>query len=152
MNGNARHAAQLVVVLGFAVSAASGVISYLTTVTQRGYNFSGLRIVVIPLLNPLTMIAALFAWWWLTKLEATDEIQRTILRRAYLVFAVQYLLTSVLILFIITPFRSFGGFWMTSEFWFELIGACFSALGLFLLSRTLGARREADDLVADVVA
>ena len=151
MNASAR-AAQVMVVLGFVVSATSGVISYVNDVTQRGYYFSGLRVVVIPVLNPLITIAAVFAWWWLTRLEANDELQRTILRRAYLAFAVQYLLTSILYLFVITPFRTFGGFWMTSVLWFALVGALLSALGLFLYSRTLAPRRDNDELSAAVHA
>jgi hypothetical protein len=152
MNASARRAAQMLVVLGFVLSATSGVISYLDNVTRRGYHFSGLRVIVIPLLNPLITIAAVFAWWWLTRLVANDDIQRTILRRAYLAFAVQYLLTSLLLLFIITPFQTFGGFWMTSVLWFDLVGASVSALGLLLYSRTLGQRRDNDELVAAVGA
>jgi hypothetical protein len=90
-----------------------------------------------------------FAWWWLTNVEATDEYQRTNLQRAYVAFAVQYVLTTILILFLITPFRTFGGFWMTSVLWLQLVGAFIAALGLFLLSRTLSARVSAIEPVTD---
>jgi len=152
MNASARRAAPMVVVLGFVLTAASGVISYLDNVTRRGYHFSGLRVIVIPALNPGITIAAVFAWWWLTRLVANDEIQRTILRRAYLAFAVQYLLNAFLFLFIITPVPQFGGFWMTSVLWFDLVGAFVAALGLFLYSRTLGQRRDNDEFAAAVGA
>jgi hypothetical protein len=138
------------VVLGFVLSATAGVISYLDNVTRRGYHFSGLRVIVIPALNPGITIAAVIAWWWLTRLVAHDEIQRTILRRAYLAFAVQYLLNAFLWLFIITPFPRFEGFWMTSVLWFDLVGAFVSGLGLFLYSRTLGRRSDNAELVAKV--
>src|ERR1035438_6672858 len=110
----ARVPAQAIVILGFVVSALATVISYEQTVTSRGYYFDSFRQIVIPILNPLTMIVAVFAWWWLTNVEAADEYQRTNLQRAYVAFAVQYVLTTILILFLITPFRTFGGFWMTS--------------------------------------
>jgi hypothetical protein len=145
----ARVPAQAIVILGFVVSALATVISYEQTVTSRGYYFDSFRQVVIPILNPLTMIVAVFAWWWLTNVEATDEYQRTNLQRAYVAFAVQYVLTTILILFLITPFRTFGGFWMTSVLWLQLVGAFIAALGLFLLSRTLSARVSAIEPVTD---
>ena len=138
--------------LGFVVSALAAVISYEQTVSSRGYYFESFRQIVIPMLSPLTKIAAVFAWWWLTRVEAGDDAQRINLQRAYVAFAVQYLLTSALVVFLITPFRTFGGFWMTSVLWFELVGAFVSALGLFLLSRTLSTRVIALAPVTDTTA
>jgi hypothetical protein len=140
------------VVLGFALAAAAGVISYLENVTRRGYYFSGFRPIVIPLLNPLTMIAALVAWWWLTRLQAHDDAQRVNLRWVYLAFAVQYLLSAMLYLLIMTPFRTFGGFWMTSVLWFYMVGAFVAALGLFLYWRMLRPRAFHDEPSEAVVA
>jgi hypothetical protein len=135
--------------MGFAVSAVAGVISYFETVTTEGYGFSSLREIVVPMLNPLTMIAAVFAWRWLVHVRADDEGQRTILRRAFVAFAIQYLSTTALVLFLITPFRSLGGFWLTCVFWFEMVGALASAMGLFLLSRRFSARAQIDQPVTD---
>jgi hypothetical protein len=137
------------VILGFVVSALATVISYVQTVTGQGYYFHSFREIVLPMLNPLTMIAAVFAWWWLTTVEANDEHQRTNLQRAYVAFAIQYGLTTALILSIITPFRSLGGYWLTSVFWLELVGAFISALGLFLLSRMLSVRGTTVEPVSD---
>jgi len=148
----ARVPAQAIVILGFVVSALATVISYVQTVIGQGYYFHSFREIVLPMLNPLTMIAAVFAWWWLTTVEANDEHQRTNLQRAYVAFAIQYGLTTALILFLITPFRSFGGFWLTSVLWLELVGAFVSALGLFLLSRTLSVRVTTVEPVSDVDA
>jgi hypothetical protein len=142
MMPNSRFPAQVIVILGFVVTAAASVIGYFDNVTSRGYYFNGFRVIVIPLLNPLIMIAALFAWWWLTRLEESERGQRTNLRLAYIAFAIQYLLTSILYLMIIWPIRSLGGFWVTSTFWFQLVGAFVSAIGLFLLSGTLSSRTE----------
>jgi ABC-type antimicrobial peptide transport system permease subunit len=149
MGPNSRVAAQAIVIMGFLVSALSSVVSYEQTISVRGYDFTGFRQIVIPMLNPLTAIAALLAWWWLTKVNANDDYQRANLQRAYVAFALQYVFTTALILFLITPFRTFGGFWLTSVLWLQLVGAFISALGLFLLSRTLRARITADEEVTD---
>jgi hypothetical protein len=140
------------VILGFVVSALSGVISYVQTVTTRGYYFDSFRQIVIPMLEPLTLIAAACAWWWLSMVVANDEPQRMNLQRAYVAFALQYLFVSVLVLFLITPFRSLGGFWLTSVLWLQLVGAFIAALGLFLLSRTLSARVAIFDVETDAAA
>lgn len=139
-------------ILGLTVSALAGVISYIETVTTRGYYFSSFHQVVIPMLNPLIAIAALFAWWWLTRVEAHDESQRKTLQRAYVAFALQYAFTMTLYLLLITPFRNLGSFWLTSVFWFELVGAFISAVGLLLLSRTLSVRETTYDTTAGVGA
>jgi|SRR5665213_1349908 len=148
----ARVPAQAIVILGFLVSALSAIISYEQTVSVGGYYFDSFRQIVLPMLPSLTTIAAVFAWWWLTKVEATDEHQRTNLQRAYVAFAIQYLVTTVLILFLITPFRTLGGFWLTSVLWMQMVGAFVSALGLFLLSRTLSVRATSVEPVSDVGA
>lgn len=134
------------------MSALATIIDYVQTVTVRGYYFDSFRQIVIPMLNPLSTIAAVFAWWWLTKVEATDEHQRTNLRRAYVAFAIQYIFTTILIVFLITPFRTLGSFWLTNVFWLELVGACISALGLLLLSRTMKVRANIVEPVSDVGA
>jgi hypothetical protein len=90
---------------------------------------------MLPLFNPLIVISVLVAWWWLTRIEASDESGRRILQRAFLAFAAQYLLTTIFWLFLITPFNAVDGFWLTTVTWFQMIGALISAIGLFLLSR-----------------
>ena len=150
MRTNTRVAAQVIVIMGFVVAASSGVISYEQTVSGRGYDFNGLRQIVLPLLNPLMTIAALFAWWWLTKVDARDELQRRNFQRAYAAFTIQYLATTALLLFLVTPWRTFGGFWLTSVLWLQMVGAFIIALGLILFSLTLRKRVAVDDSVAGV--
>ena len=149
MTSIARLQAQSIVLLGLGISAAGNVISYFNTVTQRGYHFNGFRESVIPMLNPLVTIAALAAWWWLTRIEAGDERQRRNLQRAYLAFAAQYLLTMSFYLIIITPWHTLGTFWMTISLWSDLVGAFVAALGLVLLSLTLRPRATIEEDVAD---
>lgn len=139
-----------IVILGFALSALASLIDYFETVTTRGYQFNSLREIVIPVLNPLVMIAVVCAWWWLTGIETIDEAQRTNLRRAFLAFTVQYLFTTVLIVFFITPFRPLGAFWLTGVLWLELLGALVSTLGLFLMSQTLRSRASIDGPVLEL--
>jgi hypothetical protein len=148
----ARVPAQAVVILGFVVSALAGVIEYLQTITGQGYSFDSFRQIVLPMLPPLTTIVAVFGWWWLTQVEANDEHQRINLQRAYVAFAIQYTLTTILILFLATPFRSLGGFSVSTVIWLEMVGAFLSALGLLLFSRTLSVRVTTVEPVSDVDA
>jgi hypothetical protein len=131
------------------ISALAGVISYINTVSQRGYQFNSWRVGVLPLLSPLSVITVLVAWWWLTRIEASDESGRRILQRAFLAFAAQYLLLTILWLILITPFNARDGFWLTTVTWFDLIGAFISAIGLFLLSRLVTVRTPVIELVEE---
>jgi len=94
-------------------------------------------------------IVALCAWWWLTRIEAGDERQRWNLRRAYLAFAAQYLLTATLFLLVIDPFHVLGSFWMTTTLWSDLVGAIVSALGLVVLSFTLRSPASIEEAVPE---
>jgi hypothetical protein len=149
MRPSTRVPVQAVVILGFVISALAGVISYVDTVSQRGYHFSSLRVVMLPLFNPLIVILVVVAWWWLTRIEASDEAGRRILQRAFLAFAAQYLLTTIFWIFLITPFNAGDGFWYTTSMWFDLIGAGISSIGLFLLSRSVTVRTPVIDPVEE---
>jgi hypothetical protein len=130
------------IILGFSLSALASVLSYLVNVTSGGYQFSSFQVVVDPLLSLLTTIAAVIAWYWLTQLDAHDDLGLKILRRAYLFFAIQYLLAAAGYNFIFTPLRAFGGFTITTALWLDFVGALVSALGLFLMSRSLVTLEE----------
>lgn len=137
MSASRQIRAEAVVVLGFALSAVAGVLAYIYDVTSISYQFNSFQDVLDPLIPPLTSIASVIAWLWLTQLDPRDEGQRRILRRAYLFFAIQYVLLSAGYNFIFTPIRSFGGFWITTYLWIFFVGAVVTAFGLFRVSRIL---------------
>jgi hypothetical protein len=90
------------------------------------------------------------AWYLLTQLEARDESGLKILRRAYLFFAIEYILFAASFNFIFTPIHYFGAFWVTAALWLDFIGALVAALGLFLTSRSLVASVDVDQPMAEV--
>jgi len=138
------------VILGFVLSALAEVISYVFNVTAGGYQFDSFQVVLDPLLGPLTAFAAVAAWWLLTQFEARDDAQLTTLRRAYLFFAIQYVLVAAAYNFIFTPIHNFGSHWVTTALWFDLLGAFVTALGLFLMSRSLITLVETERPTSDV--
>jgi hypothetical protein len=149
MRPSTRVPVQAVVILGFVISALASVISYLNTISGLSYHFSGVKVIMLPLLNPLIVIAVVIAWWWLTRIEASDESGRRILRRAFFAFAAQYLLTTLFWLLVITPFNSGDGFWLTTVMWFQLIGAFISSIGLVLLAGVISVRRPASEPIEE---
>lgn len=150
MNSSARVPVQAVVILGFALAVIGSVVDYFFTITQRAYHFSSFKLVMIPLMEPLIVISALVAWWWLTRIEASDGAGSAILRRAFLAFAAQYGFTTVLWLFVIIPFNNGDGFWPTTAMWFDLIGALITTTGLFLLSRTFSASVSRTEPIVEI--
>jgi hypothetical protein len=141
MNRYSRAQIRTIIVLGFALSALSWVISFINDVNSIGYvnSFHG---TLNSLVGPLAGIAAVCAWSLLTRLEAHDEKQLRIMRLAYLFFAAEYLLISIGYNFIFTPIHSFGGFWTTTSLWLEFVGTLTAAIGLFLMSRSLATIAE----------
>jgi hypothetical protein len=71
MTSRSRVPVQAVVILGFVIGALASVISYINTVSP--HQFNGFKVDVLPPLHPLLVISVLMAWWWLTRIEASDE-------------------------------------------------------------------------------
>jgi hypothetical protein len=128
---------RVVIIVGFALSALGSIFTYLNDITSIGGGFGSGRLVLDELLAILSPIAAAVAWWFLSQLEARDSNGLKLLRRAYLFFAVQYLLIAAGYNFVFTPIRYFGGVWITTALWLEFFGPLVAALGLFLMSRSL---------------
>jgi hypothetical protein len=150
MTPTSRVQIRALVVLGFSLSALAGVVNYVFSVSTGGYRFDSFQTVVDPLLLPLTSIAAIVAWYWLTQVEPRDPSQLRVLRRAYQFFAIEYVLIAASFNFIFTPIHNFGSYWITFALWMDLLGALTAALGLFLTSRSLAIYGEPEVAMVDV--
>jgi hypothetical protein len=91
----------------------------------------------MPLLLPLQLIAAVFAWWWLSNVIAADEGQLILLKKGFYALAIQYLLYCALVLILLLPIGRLGEFWITVDLWLQAIGAIVTSMGFVLLSRSL---------------
>jgi hypothetical protein len=131
-----RDQIRTMIVVGFVLAAVANVITFVNSVNSVGFPFT-FRAIVDSLVGPLAAVAAVGAWWALTRVEARGGAQLSALRLAYIFFAVEYLLFAIGYNFIFTPIHSFGGFWTTATLWLNFIGALVSAVGLFLMWRTL---------------
>jgi hypothetical protein len=131
-----RDQIRALVIFGFLLSAAANVVTLCNNISSPGFPWT-LRGVVDNTVNPLATIVAVCAWATLTRLDLRDDAHVRLLRHAYLYFAIEYLLFAIGYNFIFTPIRSFGGFWTTASLWLLFVGTVFSALGLFLMSRSL---------------
>jgi|ERR1700722_78558 len=141
---------RVVIVVGFGLSALGAIFTYVNDVTSFGGGFGSGRFLVDELLAILAPIAGAVAWWFLTQLEARDSIGLKLLRRAYLFFAVQFLLIAAGYNFVFTPIRYFGGAWITTALWLEFFGPLVAALGLFLMSRSLVSLDEVTEPLSEV--
>jgi glucose uptake protein GlcU len=135
--------ARFLVITGFALSAMAAVISYFHGIFSYGYSFNSFRGFVSPLLSPLLMIAAAFAWSWLSRVIAANERQLALLKKGFYALAIQYFLYCALYLSILLPARKFGDFWTTTQLWLVAIGAIVASTGFIVLSRSLELRKDA---------
>jgi hypothetical protein len=134
---------------GFVLSVVASVVSYVYVVSSGGIQFGSFQSFVNPLLGPLMTVTAVGAWWWLSLMEPLNQSQLITLRRAYLFFAIQYLLLAIGYDIIFTPIRYFG-FWTTLALWIYFVGAIIVSIGLFLMFRSLATLEERARPDADV--
>lgn len=145
MTSSPKNQARFAVLLGFALVVISSVITYVQGVTSFGYSFASFRGFFAPVTDLLIPVAALAAWWWLSQLRALDTRQLSLLQKGFYALAFQQLLNFFLFLFIVTPFRSFGGFWIEAALWLQGVGGAVTAFGFFLLSRTLSVTTDVNE-------
>lgn len=129
-----RQQIRTIIIAGFVMNVMGNVIVFTNDINSLGYRFT-FHGILNQSVGPLVAVAAVCAWFTLTRLEVRDAAQSSILRRAYLFFAVQYFIFAVGFNFIFTPFHDFGGFWMTTSLWLYFLGALVASIGLLLLSR-----------------
>lgn len=138
------------IIFGFALTAAAGVIAYFDELSMHAIQFDSFQDAVNPLLSPLMSIAALCAWTWLSNIAPLNGAQRRLLRGAYLFFAIQYVLLAVGFDFIFTPLHEFGNTWITATLWIEFLGALVVAYGLLLMVRSLATSGDVESTIPDV--
>ena len=148
MTSLATRRAQWFIIGGFLLVAVAAVVAYVNEFFAFQMDLHSLRGLIGPVLSPLTAIAALWAWWWLSQIEARDDHQRSLLRRAFYGLAAQNLFFFGSWLIILLPLRELGQ-WLTSAVvWADTIGAVMSSLGFLLLARSFVARGDDVEVMA----
>jgi hypothetical protein len=134
-----------IIIFGFAMSVAAQVILYINELSMHAVQFDNVRDAVTPLIGPLTSVATVIAWTFLTRIVPLSESQRRVLRAMYLFFAFEFLLLVLGSNYVFWPVHSFGNTWITAGIWFELIGDVAVTIGLVLAFRSFAPGVDVDD-------
>jgi len=135
-----REIARATVVAGYAILAIATVVNFANTDGELGMN---VRADLDLFAFPLASLAGLVAWWFLTKVEASDGVQISLLRKGYLALGIQALLGSVtyLILVVSLVTNSWGDFY----FWLYAAGTVMVGAGFLLMMFGLRVPATPDD-------
>lgn len=135
MVGVQREIARAIVVAGYVFLGFAAIISFANQV--NGELGSNMRADLQLFAVPLASLAGIMAWWFLTKLEANDGAQLSLLRKGYLALGVQALLGSITYFIIVTSFVTTAS-WEYVDFWLYASGTVIVGLGFLFM--TFGLR------------
>ncbi|MHB1089119.1 MAG: hypothetical protein ACYC19_10215 [Acidimicrobiales bacterium] len=86
----------------------------------------------------LEMLSPVFAaggWWFLSRLEARDSVQKSLLAKAYLILGLQFSATGMIEVLQLRSAIDKGPF--STEFLSAILGCAVGAVGFFLASRAV---------------
>ncbi len=137
-----REIARAIVVAGYLILALAAIISFANQV--NGELGTTARADLQLFAVPLASLAGLMAWWFLTKLEANDDAQLSLLRKGYLALGVQALLGSITYFIIVTSLTT-NTSWDDIVFWLYALGTVLVGVGFLFMTFCLGAPAAPDD-------
>jgi hypothetical protein len=143
VDDNLRHRARLLIVTGYIVSAVGFSIDAVESIIgSHAYSWPDNLDNVISLLYPLSWFASAWAFWWLSKVTIVGAFQISMIRRAYIGFAVQssLLATSFVLAEVVDiawrhVFFILGPWWIVTTQWMTGLGGVVTAIGFLVLVR-----------------
>jgi hypothetical protein len=127
-------------VAGYVILAIATIVNFANTDGELGMN---VRADLDLFAFPLASLAGLVAWWFLTRVEASDGIQISLLRKGYLALGIQALLGSVTYLILVVSLNT--NTWGNFYFWLYAAGTVIVGIGYLLMVFGLRAPETADD-------
>jgi hypothetical protein len=137
-----REIARAIVVSGYVLLGLAAIISFANQVNgELGTNVrANLQLFALPLAS----LAGILAWWFLTKLEANDSVQLSLLRKGYLALGVQSLLGSITYFIIVSSIVTSTS-WEDLVFWFYALGTVTVGLGFLFMTLSVRAPASFDE-------
>src|SRR5664280_290151 len=99
MESAARKKARTFVVVGFALIAVGSIINVIRGVTSVGYFSLASSLTLFQLvLSPLVGLAAVWSWWWLSRIRVDTSEQASFVRRGFYGLALQNTISTAMVL------------------------------------------------------
>ncbi len=119
------------VVVGYSLVAVGAVIISIFNLSQSYVGADNPRAVLDYVANPLSMLAGLFAWWFLSALVVTEDRQVALVRRAFAGLSLQALAVSVTYFLVVTS--GIGLSWPDTAIWGYSIGQAAAGVGFLII-------------------
>ena len=137
---------RLFVVAGFVLLATGAIINLVHQSTGGYFNDTSFSWASEAVLSPLTSVAALWAWWWLTQVTVSGAQQAKVMRRGLYGLALQYLCYFALMVAMLTSVSAPSRNWSNlAQWWVQGLGAALTCGGFFVSARNLRPYLETDD-------
>jgi hypothetical protein len=141
-----KRIAQLWIVVGFALVALGGIVSFAVLVSNNYFGQGDFRAVLQLFVVPLSSIAALWAWWFLSKIATVESAHAQLFKKAFLGLSLQNICLGLVYIDVLSVSPRIDQF--TSSQWLEALGMASSAVGFFLMSREFSNRETANEEAA----
>ena len=144
MESAARKKARTFVVVGFALIAVGSIINVIRGVTSVGYFSLMSSLTLFQLvLSPLVGLAAVWSWWWLSRIRVDTSEQASFVRRGFYGLAVQNTLSTAMVLALLFQLPTFNrDSWNVAPFWAQFWGTLAVSIGFVLLGREFAIDAE----------
>lgn len=134
------------VITGFALTTLGSIVNVIQLL-NHGYLSQGFRSDIQLFAVPLGSLAALWAWWMLSKIATLVSDFNSTFRSAFLGLMVASLCLCVVYVNLLWSAHTFSQF--TWPFWLQGLGPLVTAMGFFLLSLTFSSSVKLDALTSD---
>jgi protein-S-isoprenylcysteine O-methyltransferase Ste14 len=139
MESAARKKARAFVVVGLALIAVGSIINVIRGVTSVD-NFALMSTLTLfqLVLSPLVGLAAVWSWWWLSKICVNTGEQVTLVRRGLYGLALQNTMSTAMVLALLFQLPTFNrDSWNVAPFWAQFWGLLVLSIGFVLLARQI---------------
>ena len=139
MESAARKKARTFVVVGFALIAVGSIINVIRGVTSVGYFSLASSLTLFQLvLSPFVGLAAVWSWWWLSRIRVDTSEQASFVRRGFYGLALQNTISTAMVLALLFQVPTFNrDSWNVAPFWAQFWGLLAVSIGFVLLARQI---------------
>ena len=128
-----KRIAQTWIVVGFALVALGGIVNFAVLVSNNYFGEVNGRTDLQLFVVPISSIAALWAWWFLSKIATAESAHAPLFKKAFLGLTLQNICLCLVYVDVLSVSPGLNKF--TSSLWLQALGEASSAIGFLLMSR-----------------
>jgi hypothetical protein len=128
-----KQVAQAWIVTGFALVALGAIVNFAVLVSSNYFGEANGRADLQLFAVPLSSLAALWAWWFLSKIATVESAHAPLFKRAFLGLSLQNICLCLVFVDVLSVSAGLDKY--TASLWLQVLGQASSAVGFFLMSQ-----------------